>query len=177
MATDAKSLFQAVTAVHVRVLAEMSLLSHLQYLRELLDKHILSSLFWLDTRDMLADGLTKGSTDRAALTEVCSGTVVRAHQAEEWKSKVGELPRTGCDLSAVVNAVAEKVSRGYSEDSRAVQVYAARLAGRAASGDGANPSAASSSGGNFPNLDQPQCPWITRLALMRPITNVRWLLM
>ena len=85
--TDAMSLFQAVTAIHVKVPAETSLLSHLQYLRELLDKHILSRLFWFDTRDMLADGLTKGSIDRFALSTVCSGTMAQSQRSQSWQSK------------------------------------------------------------------------------------------
>ena len=43
---------------------EKSMLTHVQYLRELLDTKVLASLSWCDTRDMLADGLTKGKVDR-----------------------------------------------------------------------------------------------------------------
>ena len=35
-------------------------------MRELLDTKVLEALVWLDTRDMVADGLTKGSVDRDA---------------------------------------------------------------------------------------------------------------
>ena len=44
-----------------------SLLCHIQYIRELLDKGIIQYLFWIDTRDVIADGLTKGAVDRNAL--------------------------------------------------------------------------------------------------------------
>ena len=49
----------AVAAAVVKVPAEKSLLSHVQYLRELLDQRVLHTLVWLDTRDMGADGLPK----------------------------------------------------------------------------------------------------------------------
>ena len=38
-----------------------------QTLREKLDKHILQALNWNDTRDMQADGMTKGGIDREAV--------------------------------------------------------------------------------------------------------------
>ena len=53
------SVFAAVTAVFVKTPAEKSLLCHVQFLRELLDRGVLAAIVWLDTRDMLADGLTK----------------------------------------------------------------------------------------------------------------------
>ena len=49
---DATSAFAAVTATSINQPAEKSLLSHVQYLRELLEKDIAQSLIWLDTRDM-----------------------------------------------------------------------------------------------------------------------------
>ena len=70
---DAKSVFAAVTATFLKQPAERSLLSHVQYLRELLDTKVLSALFWIGTRDMGAYGLTKGSVARDALHEFMSG--------------------------------------------------------------------------------------------------------
>ena len=55
---DAKSVYAAVTATFIKRPADRSLLCHIQYLRELLDRRILPCLTWLDTRDMSADGLT-----------------------------------------------------------------------------------------------------------------------
>ena len=56
---DAMSLLAAVTADQVRMPAENSLLGHLRWLRELLDRNQLRAFTWCDTRDMLSDGLTK----------------------------------------------------------------------------------------------------------------------
>ena len=52
VAIDAMSVFAAVTAQNVKAPAEKSLLSHVQFVRELLDKGIIRALIWLDTRDM-----------------------------------------------------------------------------------------------------------------------------
>ena len=58
---DAMSVFAAVTATFVKTPAEKSLLSHVQFLRVVLDNGCLRYMAWLDTRDMTSDGLTKGA--------------------------------------------------------------------------------------------------------------------
>ncbi len=45
-----------------------------QLLRDLLDRLVLHMLIWFDTRDLCADGLTKGIVDRAAIQAVTDGT-------------------------------------------------------------------------------------------------------
>ena len=67
------SVYSAVTATYIKHPAEKSLLSHVQFLRELLDSHVLGALMWVDTRDMVSDGLTKGAVDRDALHKVMDG--------------------------------------------------------------------------------------------------------
>ena len=86
---DAKSVFAAISATFLKQPAEKSLLCHVQYLRELLDKHILHSIVWLDTRDMGADGLTKGAVSREALHELMAGSMKFRHPLERWQSKSG----------------------------------------------------------------------------------------
>ena len=86
---DAKSVYAAVTATFIKQPAERSLLSHVQYIRELLDKKIIFGLAWLDTRDMGADGLTKGAVSRDALHELMAGKMCLRHEHEQWRSKVG----------------------------------------------------------------------------------------
>ena len=68
----------------IRAPADKSLLCHVQYLRELLNNRVLSSLVWMDTRDMTADGLTKGAVDRGLLHKLMDGTMEIVHPAEEW---------------------------------------------------------------------------------------------
>ena len=61
---DAKSVYSAITASVTKKPAEKSLLTHVLYLRELLDAKVIQFLAWIDTRDMAADGLTKGAVGR-----------------------------------------------------------------------------------------------------------------
>ena len=62
------------------------MLSHLQYLRELLDRGVLRWIIWADTRDMVADGLTKGVVERKALHDAMKGLLDIKHEHEIWSS-------------------------------------------------------------------------------------------
>ena len=88
---DAKSVFAVVSATFVKQPAEKSLLCHLQYLRELMDKHVLQYLFWLDTRDMGADGLTKGAVARSLLHMYMDGIMTLQHEHSQWGSKAAVM--------------------------------------------------------------------------------------
>ena len=56
---DAMSVFAATTATFIKTPAEKSLLCHVQFLRDLLDKKVLTSLLWIDTRDMIPSVLRR----------------------------------------------------------------------------------------------------------------------
>jgi hypothetical protein len=90
---DAMSVYAAVTATFIKIPAEKSLLSHIQYLRELLDTKVLEALAWIDTRDMVADGLTKGSVEREALHECMSGKWKLNHESKVWSTPKQMRPR------------------------------------------------------------------------------------
>ena len=90
---DAMTVYAAVTATFVKIPAEKSLLSHIQYIRELLDTKVLEAMVWLDTRDMVADGLTKGSVDRDALHACMNGIWLLQHSAQSWSTNKKRLPR------------------------------------------------------------------------------------
>ena len=90
---DAMSVYAAVTATFIKIPAEKSLLSHIQYLRELLDTKVLEALVWIDTRDMVADGLTKGSVDRDALHKCMAGIWMLQHSAQAWTASKQRPPR------------------------------------------------------------------------------------
>ena len=81
---DALSVYAAVTAVFIKTLADQSVLCHLHYLRELLDHNVLRALVWSDTRDMIADGLTKGAVDRTALHEAMTGIINMRQVCKLW---------------------------------------------------------------------------------------------
>ena len=77
---DSMGVVTAVTAPRPKPPAEHSLLPHVLWLRDLLCLGQLRSLAWEDTRDMSADGLTKGSIKRSALHAVASGSRQRVHE-------------------------------------------------------------------------------------------------
>ena len=90
---DAMSVYAAVTATFIKTPAEKSLLLHIQYIRELLDTKVLEALVWLDTRDMVADGFTKGSVDRDVLHACMNGIWLLQHSAQSWPTNKKRLPR------------------------------------------------------------------------------------
>ena len=61
---DAKSVFDNVTNVDLRIPSEQSLVVVLLALREVLKKGVLTRLWWCDTEDMVSDALTKGAVSR-----------------------------------------------------------------------------------------------------------------
>ena len=63
----------------IKTPSEASLLGHLLWLREFLSKAIISNLLWVDTRDMVADGLTKGSVGRTQIQQAAQGVRCRTH--------------------------------------------------------------------------------------------------
>ena len=69
MCIDARSVFDALKANETKSPSEVSLIMVLCALKEALLSHSLACLWWIDTRDMLADGLNKGACSRAKLLE------------------------------------------------------------------------------------------------------------
>ena len=61
---------------------------HIQFLRELLDHGVLAAIVWLDTRDMWADGLTKGAVQRDVLLRLSDGLCTMMHEPKIWRPKV-----------------------------------------------------------------------------------------
>jgi hypothetical protein len=65
--TDNKGLFSGATAVEVRVPSEPHLYYILKALRDRLDAKAVDGLWWIDTRDMVCDAMTKGTLSREPL--------------------------------------------------------------------------------------------------------------
>jgi hypothetical protein len=84
---DAQSVYAAIIATIVKVPAEKSLYAHLKYIRELLDNRVLEALVWIDTRDMTADGLTKGNVDRQGLHDLMSGLIKITKECKVWQPR------------------------------------------------------------------------------------------
>ena len=69
---DAQSVFDALNVLDVCTPRESSLKLHLIAIRNRLERGVIRALWWCDTRDMLADALTKGGIDRAMLVKCMS---------------------------------------------------------------------------------------------------------
>ena len=76
---DAKSVYDSVTCTDVSTPLEASLLVHVLSVRDRLSTGTIRSMNWVDTRDMLADGLNKGSVPRIALVKSMQGQAALAH--------------------------------------------------------------------------------------------------
>ena len=97
---DADSVYTSTTALQIKAPAEKSLLVQLQWLRELLDRHVVHTLAWCDTRDMISDALTKGSVDRARIHAAMDGRLIVEFTPKTWQSpvRIGGSPVTSSGL-------------------------------------------------------------------------------
>ena len=84
--TDCKSIVSAITSENVKTPSEKNTIHHAQWIRELLDNHILTEYHWCDTRDMVADGMNKGSIDRTAIIDLMKGKWNLKHETIPWSS-------------------------------------------------------------------------------------------
>ena len=82
LTTDAESVYKSLTSRDLRVPAEKTLLGHVSWIRELLHMRLIESIQWCDTRDMTADGHTKGCIDRFLLLETMRGPQVYKHDVK-----------------------------------------------------------------------------------------------
>jgi len=67
---DAKSVYDALAADPIRVPTEKSLYIHLLAMSDLIRRGVLTKVWWIDTKDMAADALTKGSIDRDVVMQL-----------------------------------------------------------------------------------------------------------
>ena len=68
------SVISSLAAPRIKPPAEKSMLTHLLCLRELADRGV-AQVIWRDTPDMSADGHTKGSIPRGAISQLADGKV------------------------------------------------------------------------------------------------------
>ena len=98
-AVDARSVFDCLAVSDMGELTEGSLKLHVLSARERLEKQILRRLYWSDTRDMLADGLTKGSVPRDQLVAVGNrGEYRTAHPGAVTTCEGGRRSTTGATV-------------------------------------------------------------------------------
>ena len=83
---DARAVFGNVTAKTVKTPADKVLLLHALALREHLDSGQVTRINWIDTRDLVADALNKGSIDRGALRDFFERGVWKLnHERKHWR--------------------------------------------------------------------------------------------
>ena len=85
LTTDAERVYKSLISRDLKVPTEKTLLGHLSWVRELLQLELISLFQWCDTRDLTADGHTKGCIDRALLLEVMSGHQKYMHEARSHR--------------------------------------------------------------------------------------------
>ena len=93
------SLFAVASATNIKQPTEKGLHVHLFWLRELLDKGIITTPRWCDTRDMTADAHTEGSIDRKAILAIMAGWFNYGHELKDfnpYRLKAKYDPTTRC---------------------------------------------------------------------------------
>ena len=110
--TDSYSIFNYLAAAHLKLPAEKSTYFHLAYLREKLECGLIHAYNWVDTRDMIADGLTKGSADRSALSAIMDGRYKLQHAVHEYRE-----PKSSSAVAAASSTPCMRGSRGVSDTS------------------------------------------------------------
>ena len=76
---DAKSVYESLKATMFKPPVEHSLSGHVLRLRDMRDEGFVTDVVWTDTRDMYADGLTKGVIKRDALYELMNSKIILKH--------------------------------------------------------------------------------------------------
>ena len=85
---DAKSVYDSIVHSDLKTPQEKSLINILGQMREHMSYRRIRRLWWIDTRDMLADGLNKGAISRRALlTALTKGTWLVEHPTVSAWSK------------------------------------------------------------------------------------------
>jgi len=85
--TDNQGLYNGLTKEDPTPGSDGSMVYHVKALRELLDQRHISSVAWLDNRDMVADGLTKGKPSRDDINQALStGKWSPNHEFKIWSS-------------------------------------------------------------------------------------------
>jgi hypothetical protein len=81
---DAESVYKSLSSRDLKTPAERTLLGHVSWIRELLQLKLIESVQWCDTRDMTADGHTKGCIDRQLLLQLMNGHQEYKHEVKKY---------------------------------------------------------------------------------------------
>ena len=97
LCVDARAVYDALDASDACEPAECSLKLHLISVRDRMSHGLIRRLHWVDTRDMLADGLTKGGIDRALLHSVSNDCKYEAKHESHSCTKVSSATKSPVD--------------------------------------------------------------------------------
>ena len=114
--TDSYSIFSYLAAQHLKLPAEKGTFYHLAYLREKLVSGIVRSYSWTDTRDMVADGLTKGIADRSALAAMMDGVYHLQHAVHEFREPTTTTTPAATTAAAATTTMLSPTPGSYWED-------------------------------------------------------------
>jgi hypothetical protein len=81
---DAESVYKSLTSRDLKVPTERTLLGHVSWVREMLKLKLIEAIQWCDTRDMTADGHTKGSIERNLLLDLMIGKQKYQHEVKRY---------------------------------------------------------------------------------------------
>ena len=81
---DAESVFKSLSSKDLKKPTECTLLGHISWIRQMMSKGIVYAIQWCDTRDMTADGHTKGSIDRDGILQVMAGQQTFKHEVKRY---------------------------------------------------------------------------------------------
>ena len=88
VATDNRGMFNGVTATEVNIPSEPHRFYVMKALRDRLDNRSISALWWIDTRDMICDAMTKGTLSREPLLKMWRTAMLEINGDEPvvWRS-------------------------------------------------------------------------------------------
>ena len=96
---DTEYVFKSLSSKDLKKPTECTLLGHISWIRQMMERGIVHCVQWCDTRDMTADGHTKGSIDREGLLEVMSGTQSFKYDVKQFVPYRGSTAKTQPNVS------------------------------------------------------------------------------
>ena len=87
---DAEYVYISLCSKDLKTPTESTLLGHISWIRQMMSTGIVHSIQWCGTREMTADGHTKGSIDREGILQVMSGRQAFAHEVKRYSPYRGE---------------------------------------------------------------------------------------
>ena len=112
---DARSVSDALAATDVCTPQEASLRLHLIAVRDRLTRGLIRSISWTDTRDMVADALTKGGVDRTLSTQVMNGQLTIHHPLQTQRGPSRVAPIRSAESALFIDELSAATSSSYGD--------------------------------------------------------------